>query len=301
MNGIKHEVTWNNLMALFTSLSLGITNNDLNKIVMGEEIINKTDTDGDGLTDTQENVYKTNPNNPDTDGDGYTDGDEVKNGYDPTIIGGAKLPMIKREEPINDRGSTLITYWDGKLKVEILLSILSWDWSNDAISDTLTDKQKSQIRGYDIQIRRIQEEGSGLHYGIGGFFQISSENFNFPYNVYINIKYTDDEIKGVDENELSLYEEIETEDGYEWVKLDSNVNLELNTVTAKIDRTGTYTAGVKYNPEKIDLDEDGLTDAQEKNIYKTDPDKQDTDEDGYLDGEEVKNGYDPTIAGSARL
>ncbi len=35
------------------------------------------DSDGDGLSDTQEAVLGTNPNNPDTDGDGLSDGDEV--------------------------------------------------------------------------------------------------------------------------------------------------------------------------------------------------------------------------------
>ncbi len=38
-----------------------------------------TDTDGDGLTDEQEeNNYMTDPENPDTDGDGLKDGEEVK-------------------------------------------------------------------------------------------------------------------------------------------------------------------------------------------------------------------------------
>lgn len=41
------------------------------------------DSDNDGLTDMNETLYGTNPNNPDTDGDGYSDGDEVKNGYNP--------------------------------------------------------------------------------------------------------------------------------------------------------------------------------------------------------------------------
>ncbi|MBO0322826.1 gliding motility-associated C-terminal domain-containing protein, partial [Muricauda sp. CAU 1633] len=35
------------------------------------------DTDGDGLTDAEENTLGTNINNPDTDGDGLTDGEEV--------------------------------------------------------------------------------------------------------------------------------------------------------------------------------------------------------------------------------
>jgi len=46
--------------------------------------INLIDSDFDGLSDYEElKVYKTNPLNPDSDGDGYNDGDEVKNGYNP--------------------------------------------------------------------------------------------------------------------------------------------------------------------------------------------------------------------------
>ena len=41
------------------------------------------DSDQDGLSDTEEKTYGTNPNNPDTDGDGYSDGAEVQSGYDP--------------------------------------------------------------------------------------------------------------------------------------------------------------------------------------------------------------------------
>jgi len=35
MNGYRHSVTWNNLLPLFQSLSLGITNADLSKISVG--------------------------------------------------------------------------------------------------------------------------------------------------------------------------------------------------------------------------------------------------------------------------
>ena len=41
------------------------------------------DTDGDGLTDDEELILGTNPNNPDTDGDGVDDGEEVNAGSDP--------------------------------------------------------------------------------------------------------------------------------------------------------------------------------------------------------------------------
>jgi uncharacterized protein YciU (UPF0263 family) len=85
MDGKKHEVTWENLMSLFTKLSLGITNNDLDQIE--NEII--LDTDNDGLNDADEVIYGTDMNNPDSDGDGYLDGDEVENGYNP--MGDGKL------------------------------------------------------------------------------------------------------------------------------------------------------------------------------------------------------------------
>jgi hypothetical protein len=42
------------------------------------------DQDNDGLTDWQEEIYKTDLLNPDTDNDGYLDGEEVLSGYDPT-------------------------------------------------------------------------------------------------------------------------------------------------------------------------------------------------------------------------
>jgi hypothetical protein len=51
----------------------------------------QADADQDGLPDSVETIYKTDPANPDTDGDGYKDGDEIKNGYDPLKQGSAKL------------------------------------------------------------------------------------------------------------------------------------------------------------------------------------------------------------------
>lgn len=47
------------------------------------------DTDNDGLSDTQEPNYGTDPNDPDTDDDGLLDGFEVANGFDPLVPGDA--------------------------------------------------------------------------------------------------------------------------------------------------------------------------------------------------------------------
>jgi hypothetical protein len=43
------------------------------------------DSDNDGLTDPEETLYGTDPNNPDSDGDGINDGDEVAAGTDPAV------------------------------------------------------------------------------------------------------------------------------------------------------------------------------------------------------------------------
>ncbi len=45
--------------------------------------------------------------------------------------------------------------------------------------------------------------------------------------------------------------------------------------------------------DKIDSDGDGLTDKQEKDIYRTDPRNKDTDGDGYNDKQEIDSGFDP--------
>ena len=51
------------------------------------EAFTATDTDGDGLKDWEENLWKTDIANPDTDGDGTPDGREVEEGRDPSVPG----------------------------------------------------------------------------------------------------------------------------------------------------------------------------------------------------------------------
>lgn len=49
------------------------------------------DSDGDGLTDDEEVIYKTNPQNPDTDADNFIDGNEVFKLYSPIAGGVAQI------------------------------------------------------------------------------------------------------------------------------------------------------------------------------------------------------------------
>ncbi|MFN3301821.1 MAG: hypothetical protein ACK413_02225 [Patescibacteria group bacterium] len=54
-------------------------------------IVLAEDSDNDGLTDKEEEIYQTDKNNPDTDNDGYPDGSELINLFSPIQGYGAKL------------------------------------------------------------------------------------------------------------------------------------------------------------------------------------------------------------------
>jgi len=53
--------------------------------------------------------------------------------------------------------------------------------------------------------------------------------------------------------------------------------------------------------EILDTDNDGLSDTDEINLYRTDPNNPDTDKDGYSDGEEIKKDYSPHDPRPAKL
>jgi len=67
-------------------------------------ISSEVDTDGDGLTNVQEQtLYFTNPYNVDTDGDGFDDGLEIAHGYSPRYAGGKRLVDVDSDKDyLND-------------------------------------------------------------------------------------------------------------------------------------------------------------------------------------------------------
>jgi hypothetical protein len=70
------------------------------------------DSDDDGLTNPEETLHGTDPNNPDTDGDGTNDGDEVAAGTDPTVpdavdSDGDGIADVDDEYPDSDTAPTV--------------------------------------------------------------------------------------------------------------------------------------------------------------------------------------------------
>lgn len=58
-------------------------NNAMSNTSSNEMVVSGPDADNDGLSDSDEAKYGTDPKNPDTDGDTYNDGDEIKKDFDP--------------------------------------------------------------------------------------------------------------------------------------------------------------------------------------------------------------------------
>ena len=119
-----------------------------------EQIVQQTkeeflkDSDGDGLKDWEEALWKTSPNNPDTDGDGTPDGEEVKQNRDPAVAG--PNDEIKEVGNVNVAGVLDPNKSQEELIDEIKKSI--------AESDSLTEKVfKAQALSY-----LITEKGEGF-------------------------------------------------------------------------------------------------------------------------------------------
>jgi len=68
-------------------LSTAGINLEESKLLAMDKALEKTslDSDGDGLKDWEEALWKTDPTKKDTDGDGTNDADEIQDGRDPTI------------------------------------------------------------------------------------------------------------------------------------------------------------------------------------------------------------------------
>ncbi|GEM_PF-426279 len=105
------------------------------------------DTDGDGLKDWEETLWKTDPLNPDTDGDGTPDGLEIKQGRNPLVANTApagqppndKLDIDTITNKINTETETDLSETD-KFSRELFLKIIAAKKTNTPPSETDLEK-----------------------------------------------------------------------------------------------------------------------------------------------------------------
>ena len=92
---------------------------------------------------------------------------------------------------------------------------------------------------------------AGINFGVGGFYQIDPDGLFLSTPSTISISYDDSEIVGFDESELSVYRW--DENTGKWELVGGVVDIDNNTVTATINRLGTFTLAPKITYSDFDL------------------------------------------------
>ncbi|HRY82512.1 MAG TPA: hypothetical protein P5232_02335 [Candidatus Moranbacteria bacterium] len=101
------------------------------------------DSDQDGLADTEEKAYGTNPKNSDTDGDGYSDGAEVKAGYNPLKKApGDKLSETPKQEV---KGESITAKISGENDKKTTTDTTAKEASVSGEKENLTEKVAGKI------------------------------------------------------------------------------------------------------------------------------------------------------------
>jgi len=78
------------------------------------------DSDSDGLTDVEEQLYGSDPHNPDTDGDSYLDGNEVFHMYNPNGNAPSNLADAGYVRPFSQTGFDYTMYYPSQWTVQLV-------------------------------------------------------------------------------------------------------------------------------------------------------------------------------------
>lgn len=130
-----------------------------------------TDSDDDGLSDSDEARYGTNPNNPDTDGDGYPDGEEVQNGYNP--LGPGRLGSINNVGELSTKKLAEIPSEYGKFFFEDGVVFSS---NKQRVAYKITEIRGNEIKAFVV----VDGNKSRTYNSIGNLiFSLDSKKFAF--------------------------------------------------------------------------------------------------------------------------
>ncbi len=272
-------------------------------LTTGGACLDTTDTDGDGLTDTEELVLGTNPLLADTDGDSVNDGSEAN------VYGTNPLLADTDGGGVND-GEEIITFGLNPLDPADDASALDTD------GDGLTDAQEVTL-GTNPTV--ADSDADGLNdgaevntYGTDPLLpDTDADNLNDGDEITVYLTdplLIDTDMSGVsDGDEVLIYGTNPLDPVDDATVLDndgdglSNAQESiLGTDPTNADTDGdTLSDGDEVNttgtdPLLSDTDSDSLTDAAEVNTFGTNPLLADTDSGGVSDGDELNIfGLDP--------
>ncbi|WP_126135253.1 Rib/alpha-like domain-containing protein [Actinotignum sanguinis] len=242
------------------------------------------DTDGDGLTDSEEEKIGTDPKNPDTDGDGINDGDEVngtKNPFKDDKFNKDGKPG--NTDPLNpDTDGDGVNDGDevtGKNNGGKPTNPNKADTDGDGVTDADEIKDGTDPNNADT-------DGDGVNDGDEKKDGTDPKNPDTDGDGVSDGREkglgTDPKNPDTDGDGLTDGEEVGTD-------IDENGKPARNEDgTPKVDDS----KATKTDPKNPDTDGDGLTDGEEKKIG-TDPKNPDTDGDGLTDGDEVNGTKNP--------
>ena len=234
------------------------------------------DIDDDGLTNTEESIYFTDPRNSDTDGDGLDDNWEVCHNFDPT-----------------DETDGLFDHDNDGIVTGIEYSVYSTYWNyNDSDSDGLLDGD--EVNTYNSNPLDSDSDSDNID---------DFEEVNEGIDGYLTNPNNDDtDYDGLtDDEEIDVYftnPTIIDSDGDGLTDGDEIILYSTDPTNSDTDGDSIIDSDELWfyltDPTNSDTDFDGLEDWDELSIYFTDPLDDDMDNDGLLDGYEILTlGTDP--------
>ncbi|MCB0345840.1 MAG: fibronectin type III domain-containing protein [Bdellovibrionales bacterium] len=111
------------------------------------------DSDGDGLTDSEEAAYGTDPNDPDTDDDGVSDGQEVADGTDPLDRGSAQIRL----------GSRVCGSWNSYLRMWSIFENVNLSSRNMRVALDVYDIDNTKLQTYQFNLEPGAQQDILVH------------------------------------------------------------------------------------------------------------------------------------------
>jgi len=164
---------------------------------------------------------------------------------------------------IGDQGSYIVIP-DGAVPSGVdTISCTSWSWYGTKISDRF-DNINDEFKKIYKDNRKSAENIYGMKYGIGGFYQFEPYNTTMLDTCILTIKYTQDELQGVEESSLAVY--CEDKANHTWQNLGGVVDAVENTVTVPVTFLSLFTlaptqpyGGIGLNPSADSLFADSIS------------------------------------------